>query len=1109
MYPEAWLAPACIGIGVCGSAISTPDLCDRLRSCAAGMSDSEAKVVVFELHDKVEKSSYQVGETEGILKANWLEKRRSATPSVVVLSVSFDGLQESHLQRPLIGRNATPLLLLVSGASSADDVEGKLARMRRRSNEGKAGGGEEFSPPPFVLAKDEGGSIASHVVSTLYVRALEMGREFYKHESKRIKRKRDDLSRVTEVARYCRYHFKLGYLNEARCEFETALKYYRSAYDNLATLRLNLSASTGHKAGASAVHSFSFVEIRNCAELVYLRLSALYERMNKDELMAPFVLHFANFRTFSGASVIEEEHYAWLSRQCCEAARKMEGKEISVHKSASSLRDYTPGLLYLEAAEYLIRSRHCAQRNTGRFENERDLCSFGKYFVGQMVVERVQDSSEVGKDVHSAVIDPLTSNSYGEDSGGADSSTRVFDGRWSSRERGADAALFSFIAWHREEQKSRASIVSLLDAAERHVKKKNKKHDRLVGYIGYLKSMEFYLMEDFANALRGMERIIPFYRKESWSAVLCTVLCRSLECACVLGEMNKCVRYCFELLSPSMQLPLSAKNILNLLIYHCIWFEDEGSRSLLELAMEAVGDAEEDAELLMAGEINAHSPSLLQPNKDFSFIDKACVLEESVLLSVPSVSQGVSSSCLSVRCETQGTHVHVRDICNVTIVLRSFLPLDLPISSVRVEWSDPTLDASISSFPDASPLFIPSDDEIHLVIKVAPTLAETVEVRFITVTVGDGASSIRIRWNNEHVQCQLKVSPRLSNMKLRLFHFPPAIEGYLYPTLLLIDSGGDHVMPGGRLVLEQKGSRRPILTLSEKGMRNLESELSKVTTNLMKESSKSGKNVSRHCADISRLFLASCLNAPLSLVSNSDPTSFPEIVLQEIKAGSGVCLPLIIQVNSNPKQALVPGPKKHIEVDKKGNGLSLNMVVHYASAQKDMTRKESCYVVNIQKPFEVSYSTSIVSKYDERKKTVIRVISILVQVQNTSEHRLKVENVHCNEESSLVIFKPTSFGHGESLSFSVLNPVNAILEEDGSVVKRHLGLCICWKKDEATMADIQLNNEHNVLILLDPPLQQDVTAFIESPSHVLRFAPFEAIAYIKNNTPVVKVSDCT
>lgn len=202
-----------------------------------------------EIECKKEPKSLMNYKLKGILKVNWVVKTRALFPATILLTVDWSGRKANSL--PLEGsdwkskesslltelrkikertRGAIVKVAVIVFLNEKEDVyiEDKIGVLRKIS---------ELEPKGILLTKETPENVnVANLNKYLWDAAL----LHYKDDIYRYKKLKSRASKeiaLPEIA--IRYEFKLGYLSELRQDTETAMNYYKKAYNALRAISPN------------------------------------------------------------------------------------------------------------------------------------------------------------------------------------------------------------------------------------------------------------------------------------------------------------------------------------------------------------------------------------------------------------------------------------------------------------------------------------------------------------------------------------------------------------------------------------------------------------------------------------------------------------------------------------------------------------------------------------------------------------------------------------------------------------------------------------------------------------------------------------------------------
>uniref|UniRef100_K3WKW3 Trafficking protein particle complex subunit 11 domain-containing protein n=1 Tax=Globisporangium ultimum (strain ATCC 200006 / CBS 805.95 / DAOM BR144) TaxID=431595 RepID=K3WKW3_GLOUD len=253
---------------------------------------------------------------QGILKARWLKKHHELLPAVVLLFHEFDPrwnqkdwlMQEiqmreemEQLKRGLSGRECRVLLILVqqvddAGVAPVNVTDERLAGLRKRLETDSKG---------LLLLRSRDITRGSAVLAKLESSIRNYALEYYKAQSKRVKRYKKALNKTTHQPLHARHSFKIAHYYEFRRYTTKVLQHYEAAYRSIIALPLNESDGIG----SSQVKTMAeYVNFKLCYHLIFSsgNIKAAVEQLHR---------HMHVYARAIGTPDRAYEHWEWVSRQ--------------------------------------------------------------------------------------------------------------------------------------------------------------------------------------------------------------------------------------------------------------------------------------------------------------------------------------------------------------------------------------------------------------------------------------------------------------------------------------------------------------------------------------------------------------------------------------------------------------------------------------------------------------------------------------------------------------------------------------------------------------------------------------------------------------------------
>uniref|UniRef100_M4BD49 Trafficking protein particle complex subunit 11 domain-containing protein n=1 Tax=Hyaloperonospora arabidopsidis (strain Emoy2) TaxID=559515 RepID=M4BD49_HYAAE len=355
--------------------------------------------------------------TQGILKTQWLKKHHELLPAVVLLFDEFDPCwtlldwqqketalvdDVMQLKQTVSAREGRVVVLLVQQVDDADGTwrngtEERLADLRRRLDTDTKG---------LVLVTSKDMTRTSSVVVKLESSVRTMALEYYKAQSKRVKRYEKACSRTLEYqALHARFCFKIAHFYEFRRCTTKVLQYYEASYCAIIALPLQKDGAADGIAYKQVMTMAEFVNFKLCYHLIF-------SSNNVKDAVDQLRRHVGVYARAIAVADRAYEHWAWVSRQYHVFAQLLvealsirgslpsAGLESSVYKE--------PYLYFSLAAKYAIFRRKAAMKlglttastvqtvmANGESMSERDFVVVPSSFVGgDPLVSEVRAASQ-------------------------------------------------------------------------------------------------------------------------------------------------------------------------------------------------------------------------------------------------------------------------------------------------------------------------------------------------------------------------------------------------------------------------------------------------------------------------------------------------------------------------------------------------------------------------------------------------------------------------------------------------------------------------------------------------------------------------------------------
>ncbi|RLN82100.1 hypothetical protein BBJ28_00022933, partial [Nothophytophthora sp. Chile5] len=341
---------------------------------------------------------------QGVLKAGWLKKHHELLPAVVLLFHEFDprwNLQDwagreaaireemEQLKRTLSGRECRVLLILIqqiddAGVAPMNTTEERLATLRKKL---------ETDAKGLVLLRSRDLVRGSSVLAKLESSVRNMALEYYKAQSKRVKRYKKVLAKGTGFqALHARHSFKIAHYYEFRRYTTKVLQHYETSYRAIISLPLHESEAVDGMAYTQIMIMAEFVNFKLCYHLIFSsnNIKGAVDQLHR------------HIGVYGRAIVVADrayEHWEWVSRQyhvfaqLLAEATSIRGSLPSTGLDSDVYKE--PYLYYSIAAKYAMFRRKAAAKlgltsatsvptaaTNGEVVSERDFVIVPSIFVG-------------------------------------------------------------------------------------------------------------------------------------------------------------------------------------------------------------------------------------------------------------------------------------------------------------------------------------------------------------------------------------------------------------------------------------------------------------------------------------------------------------------------------------------------------------------------------------------------------------------------------------------------------------------------------------------------------------------------------------------------------
>ncbi|KAG6460755.1 hypothetical protein O3G_MSEX012193 [Manduca sexta] len=463
---------------------------------------------------KPKRNSYEWYIPKGILKKNWVHKRVSLIPAVVVIFYDMDwndpqwnekiiecASKVQSIRAAVEGHTTRVAVVVIQSRQSPPPSEYMLGAERAQA---LCAACEIQSKSLFVLPHSD------HLMG--YIIRLEnafydIAQNYYHHETKNIKQHRDHLNKTTHQYLFVRHQFKLGYLNELKQDMSTAHKHYMHAYNNLLETR---TVDTN-------IH-----EVRTVAGYINYKLCKLLFALNLPrDAIAQLKSHIERYKNRIGSTELLFEHYAWIARQYSAFGELF---DEAIRAGLPAIQSQHPGFYYQYAAQFTVKRRQAM----------RSVCS-----------EALQ---------YPPPPDPLEGivEFYGQ---------RPWrPGRLSADPHDPQKEQAAILALQYNERMFNHStmIINFLGCAISQFKTFHS--PRMRKQLVVEMANEYFYSADYGKALTLLTHMLWDYRREKWWFLASHVLNRALQCAYLSAKIQDYLQLSIEALSKYIQVPNNDKD---------------------------------------------------------------------------------------------------------------------------------------------------------------------------------------------------------------------------------------------------------------------------------------------------------------------------------------------------------------------------------------------------------------------------------------------------------------------------------------------------------------------------------------------------------------------
>ncbi|CAG4948060.1 unnamed protein product [Colias eurytheme] len=458
---------------------------------------------------KPKRNSYEWYIPKGILKKNWIIKRISLIPAVIVIFYDMEwndpqwnekiiecASRVQSIRAAVEGHATKVAVVVVQSGLSPPPSEYMLGAERAQA---LCSACEIQSKSLFVLPHSD------HLMG--YIIRLEnafydIAQNYYHHETKNIKQHRDHLNKTTHQYLFVRHQFKLGFLNEMKQDFSTANKHYMHAYNNLLETR---QVDTN-------IH-----EIRTVAGYLNYKLCKLLFTLNLPrDAITQLKNHIERYKSRIGPTELLFEHYAWIARQYSAFGELF---DEAIRAGLPAIQTQHPGFYYQYAAQFTVKRRQAMRSvccEALQYPPPPDPMEGIVEFYGQ----RPWRPGRLSADPH----DP-------------------------QKEQAAVLAL----QYNERIFNHSAMIISFLGCAISQFKTFHS--PRMRKQLVVEMANEYYYCADYGKALTLLTHMLWDYRREKWWFLASHVLNRALQCAYLSAKIQDYVQLSIEALSKYILVP--------------------------------------------------------------------------------------------------------------------------------------------------------------------------------------------------------------------------------------------------------------------------------------------------------------------------------------------------------------------------------------------------------------------------------------------------------------------------------------------------------------------------------------------------------------------------
>uniref|UniRef100_A0A5K3FDS2 Trafficking protein particle complex subunit 11 n=1 Tax=Mesocestoides corti TaxID=53468 RepID=A0A5K3FDS2_MESCO len=592
-------------------------------------------------------SQYEWYLPKGLLKRNWMKKHLDELPAVVVVFFDLEWNEKDWHEKVkecvgrvnivrsnLISRPTKVVVVLLQSKApnqSGDEVS-STERAQELCNQCQLN-----VKNLFVLQQSD---FMFGCITRLETELHDMASNYYHNAAKRVKAHKSSLNKSTHQLLFVRHDFKIAFFDELKQDSNLALKHYRQAYNHLLEMKMT---------------DADLLEFKVVAGFINFKICRIFFQLHAPEAIAQFRRHIDFFKSVVGMPELAFEHEAWLSMQY-EIFGELfdEATRLSVHP----LLTQHPGLYFHEAGRHMLMRRSIANQlgvdkavDGGTHSSPRlspSKCKVGVRDVVGGAVRVYKDSEHLPGDANSAVVDP-SMEYFGQHSWQNPGQIVGTTDRTKERE-----GIMTLQATEAKIDYSEL-IIPLFTRASHHFERYNAKRMQL--YPIFCIAEEFFLKEEYENALDHYCKIVDEFRHFGWKLVFTSICHRILQCALKLKHHSMTISFAMELLSDYSDLTQEEKESIHQLIFlQTNDFQDIGPVNT------AVGHCVQEFE--------STSPEII----DLSQL----------------------KSCVEVKAEFAKPSFSIDEPVRLVVFLKSFAPLPLPIDSLLVKLNSEALHGQVN-----------------------------------------------------------------------------------------------------------------------------------------------------------------------------------------------------------------------------------------------------------------------------------------------------------------------------------------------------------------------------------------------------------------------------